>query len=310
MKKIEILRIESLSRAPLVVEGYFFEGSDPKAPSVAIVGAMGGDAILPLYCASSMVDFFKNRIEKNNIKGNVLIIPSINHYALNIGKKFWPLDNTDLNMMFPGYELGETTQRIAKKVFDAIGGYDYGIILEKRPDPANCLPYIKLYKSGYEDLKAAKKFGFKIIHHRKMKSIDTVTLQYNWQLWGTKAFSIVCSNDNQIDKRISSQINQAMIRFMDKTKIIDYHIFNGYESTVINRETIEVMKAVKSGIFVPKEISGNYVSKDQIIGEVVHSLEGNVIHEFLSPCNGMITCVYSNSLIYENAVAFRVAKIG
>lgn len=310
MKKIEILRIESLSRAPLVVEGYFFEGSDPKAPSVAIVGAMGGDAILPLYCASSMVDFFKNRIEKNNIKGNVLIIPSINHYALNIGKKFWPLDNTDLNMMFPGYELGETTQRIAKKVFDAIGGYDYGIILEKRPDPANCLPYIKLYKSGYEDLKAAKKFGFKIIHHRKMKSIDTVTLQYNWQLWGTKAFSIVCSNDNQIDKRISSQINQAMIRFMDKTKIIDYHIFNGYESTVINRETIEVMKAVKSGIFVPKEISGNYVSKDQVIGEVVHSLEGNVIHEFLSPCNGMITCVYSNSLIYENAVAFRVAKIG
>ena len=45
MKKIEILRIESLSRAPLVVEGYLFEGSDPKAASVAIVGAMGGDTI-------------------------------------------------------------------------------------------------------------------------------------------------------------------------------------------------------------------------------------------------------------------------
>lgn len=76
---------------------------------------MGGDTILPLYCASTMVDFFKNKIEKENIKGNILIIPSINHYALNIGKRFWPLDNTDLNMMFPGYELGETTQRIAKK---------------------------------------------------------------------------------------------------------------------------------------------------------------------------------------------------
>ena len=37
-------------------------------------------------------------------------------------------------MMFPGYELGETTQRIAKKVFDAISGYDYGIILERRPE--------------------------------------------------------------------------------------------------------------------------------------------------------------------------------
>ena len=310
MKKIEILRIESLSRAPLVIEGYLFEGSDPKASSIAIVGAMGGDTILPLYCASTMVDFFKNKIEKEKIKGNVLIIPSINHYALNIGKRFWPLDNTDLNMMFPGYELGETTQRIAKRVFDAISGYTYGIILEKRSDPATCLPYIKLYKSGYEDLKAAKKFGFKILHHKKMNSIDTVTLQYNWQLWGTKAFSIMCSNDNQIDKKVANQINQAMMRFMDKSGIIDYHIFNGYESTVINRDSIEVIKALKSGIFIAKELPGNYVSKGQVIGEIVHSLEGNVIHEFPSPCNGMITCVYSTSLIYENAVAFRVAKIG
>lgn len=310
MEKIEILRIESLSRAPLVIEGYLFKGTNKIAPKVAIVGAMEGESILPLYCSSTMVDFFKNKIDKKNIKGDVLIIPSINHYALNIGKRFWPLDNTDINMMFPGYELGETTQRIAKKVFDAISGYDYGIILERRPDPATCLPYIKLYKSGYEDLESAKRFGFKMIHHRTMKSIDTVTLQYNWQLWGTKAFSIMCPSDNQVDKKIASQINQAMIRFMDNKKILNYHIFNGYESTVIDRNSIEVVKSPRSGIFISKELPGNYVSKDQVIGEIVHSLEGDVIHQFLAPCNGMITCFYSNSLIYEHAVAFRIAKIG
>ncbi len=310
MEKIEILKIESLSRAPLVVEGYLFKGSNPKAPKVAIVGAMEGDSILPLYCASSLVDFFKNKIEEEKIKGDILIIPSINHYALNIGKRFWPLDNTDINMMFPGYEFGETTQRIAKKVFDAINGYDYGIILERRPDPATCVPYIKLYKSGYEDLLAAKRFGFKLIHHRTMKSIDTVTLQYNWQLWGTKAFSVICPSDNQVDKKIASQINQAIIRFMDKSKIINYHIFNGYESTIMDRNTISIVKSPKSGIFIPKELAGNYVSKDQIIGEIVDSLEGNIIHQFLAPCNGMITCFYSNSLIYEHAVAFRIARIG
>ncbi|MDY0051219.1 MAG: M14 family metallopeptidase [Aliarcobacter sp.] len=310
MKKIEIVTIESLSRAPLVIEGYLFKGSDPKAPRVAIVAAMGGEAILPLYCASRLVDFFKNKIEKEKIKGDILIIPSINHYALNIGKRFWPLDNTDINTMFPGYDLGETTQRIAKKVFDVLNGYDYGIILERRPDPAVCLPYLKLFKSGYEDLKGAKDFGFKMIHHRTVKSIDTVTLQYNWQLWGTKAFSVMCPNDIQIDKRGASQINQGILRFMDKNKIIDYHIFNGYESSVINRNTIEVIKAPKSGIFISKELPGNYVSKGQVIGEIVHSLEGHIVYQFLAPSNGMITCFYSNALIYENAVAFRMARIG
>lgn len=310
MKKIEILRIESLSRAPLVVEGYLFKGSDKKAPKVAIIGAMEGDGILPLFCSSKLIDFFKNKIDKLKIKGDILIIPSINHYALNSGKRFWPLDNTDLNMMFPGYDQGETTQRIAKKVFDAISKYDYGISLERRPDPVNCIPYIKLYKSGYEDLKSAKLFGFRIIHHRKMKSIDTVSLQYNWQLWGTKAFSIMCPNQNHVDKKVANQINEAMLRFMNKVSIIDYNIFNGFESTVINRDTIEVVKTPKSGIFMPIIQLGDYVSENQLLGEIIDSLEGNVIHQFLSSCDGMVTCYYSNSLIYENAVAFRVARIG
>ncbi|XPV68660.1 MAG: M14 family metallopeptidase [Halarcobacter sp.] len=310
MKRIEVLRIESLSREPLVVEGYLFKGTVKNAPKVAIVGAMEGEGILALYCAARLVDFFRNRIDKKKIKGDILIIPSINHYAFNTGKRFWPLDNTNINMMFPGYELGETTQKIAKRVFDVLQGYDYGIILEKRHDPVNCIPYIKLFQSKFEDLKAAKRFGFKFIHHRKMKSIDSVTLQYNWQLWGTKAYSVMCPTTKQVDKKISSQINQAILRFMNKSKIIDFSIFNGYESTVVKTDEIDVIKSPKSGIFISKESPGNYVNKNQVIGEIIDSLEGNISHEFLSPCDGMITCFYNDSLIYENAVAFRIAKIG
>lgn len=311
MKKIEIVRIESLSREPLVIEGYLFEGSNPKAKSIAIIGAMEGNNILPLYCASSMVDFLRNKLASyEKIKGNILIIPSINHYALNIAQRFWPLDKTDLNMMFPGYDQGETTQRIAKKIFDAISGYTYGISLETRPDPATCLPYIKLFKSGYEDLESAKLFGFKIIHHRTVKSIDTVSLQYNWQLWGTKAYSIMCPNNSLVDDKESNQIIQAMIRFMNKTKIIDYKIYNGYESNVINRDTIKVIKSAKSGIFIANFKPSSYCVKGDIIGKVVHSLEGDVVHEIIAPCDGMITCIYSHSLIFENAVAFRIAQVG
>lgn len=309
MKKIEILRIESLSRAPLVIEGFLFEGSDPKAPSLAIVGAMDGDAILPLYCAAGIVDFLKNGIDKEKIKGNILVIPSINHYALNISERFWPLDKTDLNMMFPGYDQGETTQRIAQKVFSAIQGYTYGINLERRRDPSNCLPHIKLFKSGYEDLAGAKKFGFKIIHHSEVRSIDTVTLQYNWQLWETKAYSIVCPVDNLVDDNISNQIHQAMLRFMDRSGVIAHKVFNAYESSVITKSNLKVVKAKKSGIFIPKEIVGNYVSKGQVVGRIIDSLQGNIINEVVAPCDGMITCCFSNSLILENAVAFRIAKL-
>lgn len=64
MNKIEILRLESLSREPFVIEGFLFKGSNPKAPKVAIVGAMEGEGVLPLYCASSLVNFLKNKISE------------------------------------------------------------------------------------------------------------------------------------------------------------------------------------------------------------------------------------------------------
>lgn len=310
MKKIQIVKIESLSREPLVIEGYFFEGKNKDAKSAVIIGAMEGQAILPLFCCAKLIKFMKKCESENLIEGDILVIPSINHYALNIAKRFWPLDNTDINMMFPGYELGETTQRIAKKVFDVVSKYDYAISLERRPDPADCLPYIKLYKSGYEDIEDAKKFGFKFIHHRNMKSIDTVSLQYNLQLWESKSFSIMCPTDSKVDTLLAKQINQGIIRFLSRNDVIEYNIFNGYESNIITRENIEVVKTPKSGIYISFVKPASYVAKDEVIGEIVDSLEGEVIHQFKSTCNGMITCTYNSSLIYENAVAFRIAKVG
>lgn len=34
--------------------------------------------------------------------------------------RFWPSDGTDINRMFPGYDAGETTQKIADRLFNKI----------------------------------------------------------------------------------------------------------------------------------------------------------------------------------------------
>ena len=57
------------------------------------------------------------------------MIPAANAFSMNIHKRFWPVDNTNVNRMFPGYDKGETTQRIAADIFEAVSSYDYGIQL-------------------------------------------------------------------------------------------------------------------------------------------------------------------------------------
>jgi len=309
MKRIEILKLKSLSRAPMLVEGFLFEGSDPDAPSVAVVGAMEGATILPLYAASKLVDFLQNSLDPERITGNILVVPSVNHYALNIDERFWPLDKTDINMMFPGFGEGETTQRIAHKLFEALQGYDYGIILETRTDLATCLPYVKLFKTGFEDIESAKTLGMRIIHHREPESIETVSLQYNWQLWETKACSVICPYETQVDTDSGSLILDSLVNFLSRNGIIRYETFNVYDSTVITRERIQVIQSLHSGIFIPTKKPGTTVAKGETIGTIVHALEGDVVHRFLAPCDGLITCCYKKALIFENAVAYRIARI-
>lgn len=47
---------------------------------------------------------------------------------MNIEKRFWPIDDTDINRMFPEYIKGETTQRIVSGLFEQVKGYSYGIL--------------------------------------------------------------------------------------------------------------------------------------------------------------------------------------
>ena len=146
MREEILFEIGSANRNPLVVKGFRFGKKEEGKPSIAIVGALYGDAISQLFVASSLVNFLaqKEAENPNFITGEILIIPSVNNYSFNIAERYWPLDKTDIDMMFPGYDKGETTQRIAHRLFEALQGFTYGVVLENRKDRAYCLPYIKL----------------------------------------------------------------------------------------------------------------------------------------------------------------------
>ena len=307
MKRIEILNLKSPNRAPLKVEGFLF-GEESKGPSVAIVGAMSGDHINQLYVASRLVDYLRQKEEEGKILGKILVIPAVNTYALNMGQPFWPLDKTDINMMFPGYAQGETTQRIAAKLFESLQGYDFGIILEGRRDQGMCLPYVKLIQSEYEDIESAKDLGMRFIHYRPYSPIETVMLQYNWQLWGTKALSVVFGKNGSIDQTSSSEVHGALIRFMAKQKIVDLPLFNGFQSNIIKPENITILKASHAGIFDALLPCGTTIEKGDTLGRITDAISGKKLEKIIAPVDGVLTCQYSHPLIFQNSIAFRIAS--
>ncbi|MFH0710081.1 MAG: M14 family metallopeptidase [Pseudomonadota bacterium] len=309
MKRFDIVTLESPNRAPLRIEGFLFGEENTKGPSIAIVGAMSGDHINQLYVASGLVEYLRIKEEEGKISGRILVIPAVNAYALNMGEKNWPLDKTDLNMMFPGYAQGETTQRIASRLFDELKGYDYGIILEGRRDQGMCLPYVKLIQSGYEDLECVKDLGMGFVHYRPHEPIETAMLQYNWQLWETKAFSIVFGKNGSIDQNDTDQVHTAIVRFLSKRDILDFHVFEGHKSNILDPNRITIVKASRAGIFISKVHCGSSIKKGEVVGVIMDALSGKKLEKMLSPCEGIVTCQYSHPLIFQNSIAFRIASV-
>ena len=148
MNKRIIYEIKGMYRDDFRVTGYEFGQGEE---SVCIIGNSRGNEVQQIYCCSQLVKKMKQLEEEGRIKDGVkiLIIPSINPYSVNIQKRFWSTDNTDINRMFPGYDLGETTQRIADGVFKEIKDYKYGIQFTSFYMPGDFVSHIRYMKEGF-----------------------------------------------------------------------------------------------------------------------------------------------------------------
>ncbi len=158
LKKEILYEIQGLYRDNFRVTGYRFGSGEQ---SVCIMGSLRGNEFQQIYVCSQLIRKLKKLEEQGKIAEGkeILVIPCGNPYSVNAKKRFWTIDNTDINRMFPGYSLGETTQRIAGGIFEQIKDYKYGIQFASFYMPGNFVPQVRMMKTGAENIELAKQFG-------------------------------------------------------------------------------------------------------------------------------------------------------
>ena len=109
------------------MKGWFF--GTPGQKTLAVMGALRGNEIQQMYVCSQLIRQLDALEQAGALSADcgILVIPCANQFSMNVGRRFWAADNTDINRMFPGYDAGETTQRIAARIFAALQGYTYGV---------------------------------------------------------------------------------------------------------------------------------------------------------------------------------------
>ena len=305
MRKKTIYECKALYRDVFRVTGYEF-GEGEK--SVCVVGSIRGNEIQQLYTCSQFVKRLKQMEAEGKIKEGhqILVVPSVNPYSMNIKKRFWPTDNTDINRMFPGYDLGETTQRIAAGVFDVIKDYKYGMQFASFYMPGKFTPHVRMMKAGYEDVEMAKEFGMPYVVLRNTRPYDTTTLNYNSQIWETKAFSIYTTSTAEIDKESAGMAIRSILTFLSKEGIVDYRGHDGYISQVVEDTQMAAVRTKTAGLFESLVKVGEEVEAGQILALVTDPYEGEVLEELRAPVDGIVFFAHNDPLTYASTAVFKL----
>lgn len=305
MKETTLFELGSVYRDNMRVKGYTF-GTGEK--SVCIVGATRGNEVQQVFICSQLIKIFTQLEKQGKIKGgkSIMVVPTVNSYSMNIQKRFWPTDNTDINRMFPGYNLGETTQRIAGGVFEKINGYEYGIQFTSFYMQGSFIPHVRMMKTGFEDIEKAKDFGLPYVFRRDARPYDTTTLNYNWQVWNTKAFSVYTNATDTIDVQSAKKAINAVMTFLNNNGIIDYKGHQGYVSQLIEGGSLTNVKSEVAGLFIRYADVNARVKKGDTLAEILDPYTGNNIDDIKSPINGIVFFHASQPLIYSNTPLFRI----
>ena len=305
MEKKIIYQLNALYRDTFRVTGFIF-GEGKK--SACIVGNTRGNEYQQIYTCAKLVQKLKELEAAGKIKEGhqILVVPSLNPYSVNVQKRFWPTDNTDINRMFPGYDLGETTQRIAAGVFEKIKDYEYGMQFASYYMPGSFIPHVRMMQTGFEEPELAKDFGFPYVMCRKVRPYDTGTLNYNWQIWETKAFSIYTDTTREIHEESAKEAIEGILRFLTKQGIVEYETSEGFCSTVLTDVNLKSARTHTAGVFECMAPVGTKVEKGQVIARVLDPLDAEIKEELLAPVSGLVFFAHNDPLTYADTAVIKI----
>lgn len=311
MEKKLLFSMASPYRDTFRIWGYHFGGNKN---TVAIIGALRGDEVQQQYICAQLVKKLKELESQGMIDSDkgVMVVPSANPFSMNIGKRFWAMDGTDINRMFPGYDLGETTQRIASGLFESIKDFEYGIQLASYYLPGTFIPHIRIIKTGYEDVEAAKSFSLPYICLKDAAPFDTATLNYNWQIWDTKAYMIYSGQNSDIGTKESHAIVNSILRFLTSQNIIKSAKKSrhpAYSTEVFQEENLESIHSKSAGIFEQVRYAGDEVWAGDVLARITDPYDGSILEEVVSPVDGVIFYAVNKPLALLHTPLFRILPL-
>ena len=166
MRTIRFPLLETSMGDPWPIRVTVIHGAKP-GPVITLLGAVHGDELVgPIaltHLLGSSFSGLDKPLDPNSLAGTIRIVPVLNLPGYRMRSRYFP-DGRDLNRESPGTETGNTTSRVANRIFqNIISGSDYVIDLHTAARGRTNLPQIRADLADAPSNVIARGFGIEVI---------------------------------------------------------------------------------------------------------------------------------------------------
>ena len=279
---------------------------------LALVAGLHGNELNGPFVLARLANFLQQiaagERPDTRLLGRIRVIPAVNVLGLNTRSRLWPFDGTDLNRMFPGYDGGETTQRIAHAVLEATAPAEWRIDLHSSNADFEELPQVRLYDPSEEERKVARWLGLPAVIERPVTPTVSATLGYAWKRRGGRGLVIQAGQAGALQQEHCERIFRALIDLLEELGIViglrlaepenDVHFFGPSQIFPLISE--------HAGWFVSRLEVGQWREAGDLLGYVYDGFAGGLRAELRTPVAGLLAGLRRQPLLCEGDLVARI----
>lgn len=298
---------------------------------IGITSGIHGDELNGTYICALLVQTLKQILYEQQtavLNAEIKILPALNPPGLNNSVRFWPFDLTDINRMFPGYDKGETSQRLAAAIFSELSNVTHLVDIHSSNLFVREMPQVRLYRWNEEILNLSYEFGLPVIWLREITTMEKVHLPQTLSENGTKSFILQAGQALAIDAKLCKNIVLGILQWLralnalqwkrknkkdsEKYRRKEYALQDRSKILLANSKNTFSLTAESAGLFVLKKDGFNHsalgkeIAKGEELGIVSDPLTGEVKEKICSPVDGTLFTVRIHPIVYQGSLLARI----
>jgi len=270
------------------------------SPSVAIVAGLHGYELTGLHA----VNMLATALQVQRPRGTVHLLPLVNTFGADEGRKRWPFDDQDINTAFPGDPSGTAVQRIAHALLEATDA-DICVDVHSGAPHVRELPHVRVPMGG-DEVELGRSMGLPVVWRRPGDRLDATGLIGAWRQAGRKALMVEGGRGSSLDTTHSATIARGLGALLAFLKLVPTGSGPGTLADVTHNE-VETHRAPCGGFFVPEVKVGQRVRAGHLLGYLQSPIGGDRLGEVRASRAGVVLSLRAYPMVHSQELLVRVA---